>query len=97
LRIVAPPLTSRVVAGIVVPIPTLLLLIVILAIPEVSNVNCDVPAKCIPVDKSAEKLYAGIIAVPEMSASCCPTGLLPLSNRYALPVHNNVAIELDGR
>jgi hypothetical protein len=50
------PETSRVYAGVVVPIPTLLLLIVILATPAVSKVNCEVPPRCMPVDRSAEKL-----------------------------------------
>jgi hypothetical protein len=64
-----PPARSKVYAGAFVPIPTLLLLITIRATPEVSNANCDPPAKCIPEEGSAEKLYAGASAVPDTSVS----------------------------
>jgi hypothetical protein len=60
-----PPARSKVYAGALVPIPTLPLLMTIRDTPEVSNANCDPPAKCIPEEGSAEKLYAGAAAVPD--------------------------------
>jgi hypothetical protein len=64
-----PPARSKVYAGALVPIPTLLLLITMRVTPEVSNANCEVPTKCIPEEGSAEKLYAGAAAVPATSVT----------------------------
>jgi hypothetical protein len=64
-----PPAKSKVYAGALVPIPTLLLLITIRATPEVSKASCEVPIRCIPEEGSAEKLYAGASAVPDTSVT----------------------------
>jgi hypothetical protein len=60
-----PPARSSVYAGADVPIPTLLLLMTMRVTPEVSNANCEVPTRCMPVDRSDTKAQLGALAVPD--------------------------------
>jgi hypothetical protein len=81
------PETSRVYAGALVLIPTLLLLITMRATPEVSKANCELLIKCMPDDGSDTKEYEGPVGVPDPA-----NRLLPLKVRFGCAIADVVLV-----